>query len=68
MYEANVDDVGYRLVALHTPLREDGFEGQPVSASTEPIAVGKNMNIITFWCLYLFYPLAFINVPLLVMV
>lgn len=39
MYEANVDDVGYRLVALYTPLREDGFEGQPVSASTEPIAV-----------------------------
>lgn len=41
MYEANVDDVGYRLVALYTPLREDGVEGQPVSASTEPIDVGK---------------------------
>ncbi|XP_031505223.1 187-kDa microtubule-associated protein AIR9 isoform X2 [Nymphaea colorata] len=39
MYEANVDDVGYRLVALYTPLREDGVEGQSVSASTEPIAV-----------------------------
>ncbi|KAF5201030.1 Microtubule-associated air9-like protein, partial [Thalictrum thalictroides] len=39
MYEANVDDVGYRLVALYTPLREDGVEGQPVSASTEPITV-----------------------------
>lgn len=39
MYEANVDDVGYRLVAIYTPLREDGVEGQPVSASTEPIAV-----------------------------
>ncbi|CAN6465482.1 unnamed protein product [Victoria cruziana] len=39
MYEANVDDVGYRLVALYTPLREDGVEGQPVSASTEPIDV-----------------------------
>ncbi|PIA41703.1 hypothetical protein AQUCO_02200255v1 [Aquilegia coerulea] len=39
MYEANVDDVGYRLVALYTPLREDGVEGHPVSASTEPIAV-----------------------------
>ncbi|KAL6991636.1 187-kDa microtubule-associated protein air9 [Sarracenia purpurea var. burkii] len=39
MYEANVDDVGYRLVALYTPVREDGVEGQPVSASTEPIAV-----------------------------
>ncbi|XP_059666134.1 187-kDa microtubule-associated protein AIR9 isoform X2 [Cornus florida] len=39
MYEANVDDVGYRLVAVYTPLREDGVEGQPVSASTEPIAV-----------------------------
>ncbi|XP_072986679.1 187-kDa microtubule-associated protein AIR9 [Typha latifolia] len=39
MYEANVDDVGYRLVAIYTPIREDGFEGQPVSASTEPISV-----------------------------
>ncbi|KAI8001985.1 187-kDa microtubule-associated protein AIR9 [Camellia lanceoleosa] len=39
MYESNVDDVGYRLVALYTPVREDGVEGQPVSASTEPIAV-----------------------------
>ncbi|KAK4797344.1 hypothetical protein SAY86_029670 [Trapa natans] len=38
-YEANVDDVGYRLVAIYTPVREDGTEGQPVSASTEPIAV-----------------------------
>ncbi|KAE8647759.1 187-kDa microtubule-associated protein AIR9 [Cucumis sativus] len=39
MYEANVDDVGYRLVAIYTPVREDGIEGQPVSASTESIAV-----------------------------
>ncbi|XP_065846855.1 187-kDa microtubule-associated protein AIR9 [Euphorbia lathyris] len=39
MYEANVDDVGYRLVAVYTPVREDGVEGQPVSASTEPIAI-----------------------------
>ncbi|XP_022748727.1 187-kDa microtubule-associated protein AIR9-like isoform X2 [Durio zibethinus] len=39
MYEANVDDVGYRLVAIYTPIREDGIEGQPISASTEPIAV-----------------------------
>lgn len=39
MYEANVDDVGYRLVAIYTPVREDGVEGAPVSASTEPIAV-----------------------------
>ncbi|KQK21044.1 187-kDa microtubule-associated protein AIR9 [Brachypodium distachyon] len=39
MYEANVDDVGYRLVAIYTPVREDGVEGGPVSASTEPIAV-----------------------------
>uniref|UniRef100_A0A0D9WVG8 Ig-like domain-containing protein n=1 Tax=Leersia perrieri TaxID=77586 RepID=A0A0D9WVG8_9ORYZ len=38
-YEANVDDVGYRLVVIYTPVREDGVEGQPVSASTEPIAV-----------------------------
>lgn len=42
MYEANVDDVGYRLVAIYTPVREDGIEGQPVSASTEPIAVGNS--------------------------
>jgi len=40
MYEANVDDVGYRLVAVYTPIREDGVEGEPKSASTEPIAVG----------------------------
>ncbi|XP_020271153.1 187-kDa microtubule-associated protein AIR9 [Asparagus officinalis] len=39
MYEANVDDVGYRLVVLYTPIREDGLEGEPSSASTEPIAV-----------------------------
>ncbi|XP_057971339.1 187-kDa microtubule-associated protein AIR9 [Malania oleifera] len=39
MYEANVDDVGYRVVVIYTPVREDGVEGQPVSASTEPIAV-----------------------------
>lgn len=41
MYEANVDDVGYRLVVVYTPIREDGVEGHPVSASTEPVAVGK---------------------------
>lgn len=40
MYEANVDDVGYRLVAIYTPVREDGVEGQPISASTDSIAVG----------------------------
>ncbi|KAL8108441.1 187-kDa microtubule-associated protein AIR9 isoform X1 [Apium graveolens] len=39
MYEANVDDVGYRLVAIYTPVREDGVEGQPVSASTDSISV-----------------------------
>ncbi|XP_024018937.1 187-kDa microtubule-associated protein AIR9 isoform X2 [Morus notabilis] len=39
MYESTVDDVGYRLVAIYTPVREDGVEGQPVSASTDPIAV-----------------------------
>lgn len=41
MYEANVDDVGYRLVVVYTPIREDGVQGHPVSASTEPVAVGK---------------------------
>ncbi|WMV15560.1 hypothetical protein MTR67_008945 [Solanum verrucosum] len=40
MYEANVDDVGYRLVVIYTPVREDGVEGHPVSASTDPIAIG----------------------------
>ncbi|KAL6527591.1 187-kDa microtubule-associated protein air9 [Orobanche minor] len=35
MYEAHIDDVGYRLVAIYTPV----VEGQPVSASTDPIAV-----------------------------
>ncbi|THF97548.1 hypothetical protein TEA_003027 [Camellia sinensis var. sinensis] len=39
MYKSNVDDVGYRLVALYTPVREDGVEGQLDSASTESIAV-----------------------------
>ncbi|PHT55649.1 hypothetical protein CQW23_04135 [Capsicum baccatum] len=39
MYEANVDDVGYRLVVIYTPVREDGVEGRPVSASTDPIAI-----------------------------
>lgn len=39
MYESNVDDVGYRLVAIYTPVRDDGVEGQPVSASTDSIAV-----------------------------
>ncbi|GAB2297496.1 187-kDa microtubule-associated protein air9 [Dionaea muscipula] len=39
MYEANVDDVGYRLVAVYTPVREDGVEGRPVSVSTKPITV-----------------------------
>lgn len=48
MYEANVDDVGYRLVAIYTPVREDGVEGQPVSASTESIAVGKLEHLILY--------------------
>ena len=47
MYEANVDDVGYRLVAVYTPVREDGFEGQPVSASTDPISVGRVQILFT---------------------
>nr|GEV11698.1 187-kDa microtubule-associated protein AIR9 isoform X1 [Tanacetum cinerariifolium] len=44
MYEANVDDVGYRLVAIYTPIREDGVEGCPVSASTAPITVEPDVN------------------------
>ena len=40
MYEATIDDIGYRLVAVYTPVREDGMEGDPVSASIGPIAVG----------------------------
>ncbi|KAL0363622.1 UNVERIFIED_CONTAM: microtubule-associated protein AIR9 [Sesamum calycinum] len=44
MYEANVDDVGYRLVAIYTPVRDDGVEGQPVSASTDPIAVEPDVH------------------------
>lgn len=39
MYEANVDDIGCRLVAVYTPVREDGVGGTPVSASTELVAV-----------------------------
>lgn len=46
MYESNVDDVGYRLVAVYTPVREDGAEGQPISASTEPIGVGMYHYVI----------------------
>lgn len=49
MYEANVDDVGYRLVAVYTPIREDGIEGQPVSASTDPIAVGNSEAFLLFF-------------------
>lgn len=50
MYEANVDDVGYRVVAIYTPVREDGIEGQPVSASTEPIAVGNmELHSVSFY-------------------
>ncbi|CAN8287520.1 unnamed protein product [Cochlearia groenlandica] len=43
MYEANVDDVGYRLVVVYTPIREDGVEGHPVSASTESVAVEPDL-------------------------
>ncbi|XP_040375727.1 187-kDa microtubule-associated protein AIR9 [Rosa chinensis] len=32
-----MSDTGF--VAIYTPVREDGVEGSPVSASTEPIAV-----------------------------
>ncbi|KAJ7530247.1 hypothetical protein O6H91_15G086300 [Diphasiastrum complanatum] len=39
MYEANVDDVGYRLIAVYTPIREDGIAGNPTSTSTELIEV-----------------------------
>lgn len=64
MYESNVDDVGYRLVAIYTPVREDGVEGVPVSASTEPITVGKNsLHIVSQWQIVslsaFFYFLAF---------
>lgn len=48
MYESNVDDVGYRLVAVYTPVREDGVEGQPVSASTETISIGKILFYLLF--------------------
>ncbi|KMZ63756.1 hypothetical protein ZOSMA_39G00270, partial [Zostera marina] len=44
MYESNVDDVGYRLVAVYTPVREDGVEGQPVSASTETISIDPDVS------------------------
>lgn len=43
MYEANVDDVGYRLVAVYTPVRDDGIEGGPVSVSTDPIIVNPEV-------------------------
>lgn len=39
MYEADVDDIGCRLVAVYTPVREDGLGGAPISASTDPIAI-----------------------------
>lgn len=47
MYEANVDDVGYRLIAVYTPIREDGMEGQAVSASMDPISVGIPLALDT---------------------
>ncbi|KAL9252679.1 187-kDa microtubule-associated protein AIR9-like protein [Drosera capensis] len=46
MYEANVDDVGYRLVAVYTPVREDGVEGRPTSVSTEPIVVEPDVLLV----------------------
>ena len=51
-YQAHVDDVGYRLVAVYTPIREDDVEGAPVSASTEPIAVG-NAHDLRYLKMYL---------------
>ena len=54
MYEAHVDDVGYRLVAIYTPVREDGVEGAPVSASTEPIAVGMHKILPRLKSFFLF--------------
>jgi hypothetical protein len=40
-YEANVDDIGFILAAKYTPVREDGLVGEPVTAQTTPIAIGK---------------------------
>lgn len=39
MYEANVDDVEYKLVAVYTPIQEDGVEGESLSTSTKGIAI-----------------------------
>ena len=58
MYEANVDDVGYRLVAVYTPVREDGAEGEPVSASTEPITIGTILSLSSSLPVALTLPLA----------
>lgn len=65
MYEAYVDDVGYRLVAIYTPVREDGVEGQPVSASTDPIAVGNLKFLSNFFVMPIFVLLVFSFFPII---
>lgn len=39
MYEAQLDDVGARLAARYTPVRDDGAVGDAVTVLTAPIAV-----------------------------
>ncbi|GAQ78250.1 AIR9 protein [Klebsormidium nitens] len=39
VYEAQLDDVGSRLAARYTPVRDDGAVGEPVIVLTAPIAV-----------------------------
>lgn len=52
-YEANVDDIGFILAAKYTPVREDGLVGEPVTAQTTPIAIGKSIRhlyaVSRFW-------------------
>ena len=40
-YEANAEDVGCRLLVRYTPVREDGVEGQPQTATSPVIEIGE---------------------------
>eukprot|EP00244_Chara_vulgaris_P002825 TRINITY_DN14979_c0_g1_i1.p1 TRINITY_DN14979_c0_g1~~TRINITY_DN14979_c0_g1_i1.p1 ORF type:complete len:562 (+),score=91.22 TRINITY_DN14979_c0_g1_i1:208-1893(+) len=48
-YESMPDDVGYTLVAEYTPVRDDGVVGEPVTASTDPIAVDPEVARDVKW-------------------
>ena len=40
-YEANAEDAGCRLMVRYTPVREDGAEGQPETATSPVVEIGE---------------------------